>query len=169
MQTMNRSWPLLAGLMFAACVPAQRAGTAPTDSVFAQVQQRGQVVMGVDQYASAHIFEDLPDGGRVVLEHGSATDTAAIATIRRHMREIATDFRAGNFAKPFAVHAQAVPGTDVMTARRDMIRYEVVDRPRGAEVKIIATDSLAVTAVHQFLAFQRMDHRAAGHEAHGKP
>jgi len=31
------------------------------------MQSRGAHVMGVDQYTSAHVFEDLPDGGRVVL------------------------------------------------------------------------------------------------------
>jgi len=32
------------------------------DADFAAMQERGQMVMGVDQYTSAHIFEDLPDG-----------------------------------------------------------------------------------------------------------
>lgn len=33
----------------------------------------------------------------------------------------------------------------------------------GAQVRITTTGSAAVAAVHAFLAFQRMDHRAAGH------
>jgi len=53
------------------------------------MQSRGAHVMGVDQYTSAHVFEDLPDGGRVVLERDDAADTAAIVAIRGHMREIA--------------------------------------------------------------------------------
>ena len=74
------------------------------------MQTRGAQFMGVDQYTSAHVFEDLPDGGRVVLERDDAADSGAIATIRVHMREIAASFRAGDFTKPFQVHAQAVPG-----------------------------------------------------------
>jgi len=35
--------------------------------------------MGVDQYTSRHVFDDLPDGGRVVLDRDDASDTAAIA------------------------------------------------------------------------------------------
>jgi hypothetical protein len=143
------------------------AATAADDSArFAAVQTRGRSVMGVDQYTSAHVFEDLPDGGRIVLDRADAADTAGIATIRRHMREVADDFRRGDFAKPFRVHAQQVPGTDAMARRRDAITYTVVDRPRGAEVDIHTTDSAAVAAVHAFLAFQRSDHHAAGHEGH---
>jgi hypothetical protein len=123
--------------------------------------------MGVDQYTSAHVFEDLPDGGRVVLDREDATDSAGIATIRQHMRDIAAAFRAGDFTKPFQVHAQKVPGTAVMAERRARITYEALDRPRGAEVRIRTTDSAAVAAVHLFLAFQRTAHHASGHEPAG--
>lgn len=128
------------------------------------MQSRGAHVMGVDQYTSAHVFEDLPDGGRVVLERDDAADTAAIATIRAHLRDIETAFRAGDFAKPFEVHAQTVPGTGVMAARRSAITYDEIDRPRGGEVRITSGDPVAVAAIHAFLAFQRQQHHAAGHE-----
>ena len=128
------------------------------------MQQRGAHVMGVDQYTSAHVFEDLPDGGRVVLDRNDARDTVAIAAIRGHMRDIEAAFRAGDFSKPFQVHAQQVPGTDVMTRRRLAITYEALDRPRGGEVRIRSTDSVAVRAIHEFLQFQRQQHHASGHE-----
>lgn len=128
------------------------------------MQQRGAHVMGVDQYSSAHVFEDLPDGGRVVLDGDDPSDTAAIRTIRAHMRDIAAAFRAGDFSKPFQVHAQQVPGTDVMAQRKAAITYEASDRPRGGEVRIRSTDPAAVAAIHQFLEFQRQQHHAAGHE-----
>lgn len=140
-----------------------RTTAAQNDSAFAEVQSRGAGVMGVDQYTSQHVFEDLPDGGRIVLERDDSSDTAAVATIRAHMREIAADFGAGDFTKPFAVHARDVPGTDTMRARRDALQYEVADRPRGAELQIKTSDPAVVAAVHAFLAFQRSDHRAAGH------
>jgi hypothetical protein len=99
-----------------------------------------------------------------VLDRGAATDTAGIATIRAHMREIVADFREGDFSKLFAVHATEVPGTKMMAARREKISYEASDRPQGAEVRIRTGDPEVVSAVHAFLAFQRSDHRAAGHE-----
>lgn len=136
-----------------------------SDTDFVLVQSRGEQVMGVDQYTSAHVFEDLPDGGRVVLDRADASDTAAITTIRAHMRDIAAAFRAGDFTKPFAVHAQTVPGTAIMTARRTAISYRAGDRPQGGEVRITSRDPVAIAAIHEFLAFQRAQHRAAAHEA----
>ena len=138
----------------------------PTDSAFAAVQDRGAAVMGVDQYTSAHVFEDLPDGGRIVLQRNDATDSASIAVIRGHMRTIAAAFARGDFQAPGLVHARQVPGTDVMQRRRSAIAYAVLERPRGAELRITTNDAEALRAVHTFLAFQRSDHRAAGHEAH---
>lgn len=152
---------VLVTLLAAACGPGE---SLPADSAFASVQRRGAAVMGVDQYASQHVFESLPDGGRIVLERDDATDTAAVRTIRLHMRDIERAFQAGNFNAPFAVHAQDVPGTSVMAEKRAHITYAASDLPRGGELRIRSGDAVAVKAVHDFLAFQRSDHRAAGHE-----
>ncbi len=145
-------------LMLCAC------GGARDDKEFAAMQERGRMVMGVDQYTSAHVFEDLPDGGRIVLDREPMADTTGVAVIRLHMRDIAASFRAGDFTKPFQVHAQVVPGTTVMSAQRAAITYEVIDRPRGGEVRLRSADPVAIAAIHEFLAFQRGDHHAAGHE-----
>ena len=126
--------------------------------------------MGVNQYTSQHVFETLPDGGRIILERPSEGDTADIRTIRAHMHEIAAAFAQGDFSAPGLVHAQQVPGTKVMAARATALHYEAVDRPRGAEVRITTHDPEALAAVHEFLAFQRADHRTAGHEGmHQRP
>ena len=143
--------------LFVACTRAQ------DKEDFAAMQTRGAHVMGVNQYTSAHVFEDLPDGGRIVLERADAANTADIKRIRAHMREIADAFRAGDFTKPFEVHAQTVPGTDVLAQKRSAISYEVSDLPRGGEVRITTSDPAAVAAVHDFLAFQRGAHHAAAH------
>jgi len=152
-------------IAFAACGQRDESARPQSDSGFTAMQARGQTVMGVDQYASAHVFEDLVDGGRIVLDARSRSDTAGVVAIRRHMRDIATAFRAGDFAKPFGVHAQVVPGSPVMAARRTKITYEATARPRGAEVRIRTSDAAAVAAIHAFLAFQRAAHHAAGHES----
>ena len=138
-------------------------GCAQDKDDFAATQMRGEHVMGVNQYSSAHVFEALPDGGRIVLERADAADTADIKRIRAHMHEIADAFRAGDFTKPFEVHAKTVPGTAVMAQRRAAIRYAASDRPRGGEVRITTSDPAAVAAVHDFLAFQRGAHHAAAH------
>lgn len=131
------------------------------DSAFAAMQGRGRAVMGVDQYSSTHTFDDLPDGGRNVLQRDTE-DTAGTRAIRDHLRHEAERFAAGDFADPATVHAQPVPGTAVMTARRTFIRYEFHELPRGGELRITTSDTAALRAVHQFLAFQRGEHRSGG-------
>lgn len=146
-----------------ACSNAPReAATPPPDSAFVALQERGTSAMGIDQNTSAHVFESLPDGGRITLQTDSL-DPAGATVIRTHMRDIAARFAVGDFGIPGMVHAQVVPGTEEMSARRSFIRYVSDTVPRGGEVRIISTDSLAVSAIHAFLAFQRMDHRAEGH------
>jgi hypothetical protein len=142
--------------------------TTAADSVFAELQERGASpeVMGVDQYTSTHVFEDLPDGGRIELQR-DVDDPAGVEQIRAHLQDIAGRFAAGDFTIPGFVHDTAlVPGTDVLTDRRDAIAYEFGELPRGGEVRIRTDDPEAVRAVHEFLAFQRRDHRSEGHTAH---
>ncbi len=131
------------------------------DSAFAAMQERGKAVMGVDQYASTHRFDSLADGGRIRLQ-ANAGDAAAVAAIRRHLREIAGAFAAGDFSSPARVHERQVPGTAVMAAMRNELTYTYRDIPRGGEVRIRSRDPQAVAAVHEFLAFQRGEHHAGG-------
>jgi hypothetical protein len=145
---------VLATAILCACSPK-----SDTDREFEGVQSRGRVAMGVDQYTSTHRFQPLPDGGRIELQRDAA-DSAGRARILGHMHEIAAAFGAGNFSVPGFVHAQQVPGTGVMAARRHEIRYEVESLPRGGALRLTSRDSLAVAAIHSFLAFQRKDHRA---------
>jgi hypothetical protein len=141
---------------------AARPGAAVKDSAFAGVQARGAVAMGVNQYTSHHIFEPLADGGRIELQR-DVDDSAGIAQIRAHMHQIAAQFAAGDFRVPGYVHAERVPGTALMAARRAAITYTVESLPRGAAVRVRSADAGAVQAIHEFLAFQRQDHRAAAH------
>ncbi|HET7601536.1 MAG TPA: hypothetical protein VFK36_00875, partial [Gemmatimonadales bacterium] len=136
--------------------------SAARDSGFTGVQERGAMAMGVDQYTSSHVFESLPDGGRIALQRDSV-DGAGTATIRMHLQHIARAFADGDFALPGFVHAEEVPGTATMRARRASISYQFDTLPRGGQVRIRSSDPVAVNAIHDFLAFQRQDHHAAGH------
>ena len=139
----------------------QHGAPASTDSAFANLQARGAVGMGVDQYTSTHTFESRPDGGRITLQR-DVDDTAGVETIRAHMRTIGESFAAGKFDIPGFVHAERVPGTDVMAARRAAIVYRPAALPRGGELVITTRDSAALDAVHRFLEYQRREHRATG-------
>jgi len=149
-----------------ACSPApdiDDRGAGSADSSFVAMQERGKEAMGVDQYTSSHIFEPLPDGGRIVLQRGSV-DSAGTEAIREHLASIAVAFSEGQFDIPGFVHAQVVPGTAIMAERHADITYTMDTLPRGGEVVIRTGDSTAVTAVHEFLAFQRSAHHAMGHD-----
>jgi hypothetical protein len=51
-----------------------------------------------------------------------------------------------------------------MSARRSQIRYAYADLPQGGEIRITTTDPETLRAVHDFIAYQRKDHRAGGHD-----
>ena len=138
------------------------ACTANRDENFEALQQRGQTAMGVDQYTSTHKFDDLPDGGRIELQR-DAKDPRDVATIRAHLKEVMAAFEKGDFSTPGFVHAQEVPGTKTMAAKRSVIRYSYSDLPQGGQIRLTTTDPDALRAIHAFTAFQRKDHRASGH------
>lgn len=128
------------------------------DSAFSALQRRGRTAMGVDQYTSAHHFVVLENGGRIELQR-DVDDSAGIQQIRHHLRSVARSFAAGDFTTPGFVHDRVVPGTAVMAARRALIRYDVLDLPRGGAIRITTSDDQALRAVHEFLRFQASDHR----------
>ncbi len=153
-------------ILFLAAAPlrAQHSGHEshhPQDSAFAAMQARGKTAMGVDQYASTHHFDVLPDGGRIELQ-SDRDDKAAVAAIRAHFRDIERAFARGDFAVPGFVHDGPVPGTRVMAAKRAAIAYQVHDLPRGAELHLRTADPDARKAIAEFLAFQKREHRAGG-------
>lgn len=158
----RKQFTIIAVMLAAIACGRPNAPEQSADTTFAAMQMRGAAAMGVDQYTSAHVFEPLPDGGRIVLQR-SAADSAGVAEIREHMRDIASRFALGDFSIPGFVHARAVPGTDLMTSRRTMIRYEAESVPGGGLIRITTTDSTALDAVHRFLAFQRDEHHVGMH------
>ena len=126
--------------------------------------------MGVDQYTSTHLFDALADGGRIELQR-DVEDPEGVAQIRQHLQQIAKAFGEGDFSEPAFVHMQSVPGASVMAAKRAAITYRYRELPRGGEVRIVTQDAEALHAIHEFMAFQRQEHRAGGrrHHGHGGP
>jgi len=160
------SLALVAVLLPAGSAAAQGSGPpvaarSAADSAFAALQERGRRAMGVDQYTSTHRFDDLADGGRIELQR-NVDDAGGTGAIRAHLRDIQALFTAGDFRIPAMVHDMEVPGTKVMAARKAHLRFTFRELPRGGEVRIHTTDPEALKAVHEFLAFQRLDHRSHG-------
>lgn len=138
-----------------------KAPTHQEDPEFVALQERGHTAMGVDQYTSTHMFDSLPDGGRIELQR-NADDAAGIAQVRSHLQEIVLAFASGDFSTPAFVHMRAMPGADVMARKKPLIRYEFSPLPRGGQVRIRSADPESVAAIHAFMHAQRGDHRAGG-------
>ncbi len=151
----------VAGLLFAMPALAQQSA----DTAYKTMQLRGQKTMGVDQTTSSHGFQSLPDGGQIVLVR-NVDDSAGVARVRAHLRDMQRAFGAGDFSMPMFIHMKTVPGVSVMATRHNLITYTESDLPNGGALRIATTDSAALTAIHQFLAFQRTEHHAGSTPSH---
>lgn len=125
----------------------------------AQLNQRGDEQMGFSHEKTTHHFALTQDGGSIEVRANDPRDTASQDQIRAHFAHIVQMFSAGNFNVPMLVHAQSVPGTAVMSQRKDQIHWKVQDIPRGAKIVIVADNKPARDAVHEFLRFQITDHK----------
>lgn len=155
-ETMMKSGGMMSGGMSGASMPGMTHDTSA--AAFAALQERGKQAMGVDQYTSTHHFDDMTDGGRIELQR-DGDNSIDVAQIRGHLQEIASAFKGGDFTTPAFVHMQSVPGAAVMAAKRSAISYTYSALPRGGQLLIVSKDKDAIAAIHEFLAFQRMDHR----------
>jgi hypothetical protein len=63
---------------------------------------------------------------------------------------------------PMFIHLKTIPGVATMAQRRAHISYRETDVPNGGQLRIRTRDSAAIAAIHEFLAFQRGEHRAGG-------
>ena len=119
------------------------------------VDHRHDQATGVPHEGSAHHFLLTPDGGEIRLEStdGSDGSTPRAASVRT-CGPSPLAFAAGDFAMPRRIHDRAPDGADVMTERRDAIRYAFHPTERGGRVTIATEDPAARRAVHAFLRFQ---------------
>jgi hypothetical protein len=131
----------------------------PTHDHHAEVDRRGDAVMGFSHEKTTHHFRLRSYGGEIEVAANDPGDTASAARIRGHLSHIAQMFRDGDFTAPLLIHARNPPGTQTMTRLKDRIAYDLEDAPGGARVRVTTTDAEALAAVHEFLRFQIADHR----------
>jgi uncharacterized membrane protein len=79
--------------------------------------------------------------------------------IRAHLSHIAEMFTAGHFQVPMFIHDIVPPGVPVMESKQSAISYRFELMPTGGRIQIVTSDKDALEAIHQFLAFQIVDHR----------
>ena len=125
----------------------------------AELKQRGALAMGFDQDQTAHHFLLQVSGGAIVVRAKDANDTAIVAQIRLHLRDIAAQFAGGAFDKPIETHAELPPGAAVMAANKKLIVYRYEERPDGAGVLMETADAETRKAIHDFLRYQIVEHK----------
>src|SRR5579883_458843 len=102
--------------------------------------ERGDISMGFNQSMIHHHFMATKTGGEIMIMSTNMSDTKTINEIRSHVKDIQYEFSQGNFTRPFYIHAQVVPGTDIMTAKKNMIQYSIEDID-GGSVLILRTNN----------------------------
>lgn len=152
----------LAALLATAPLLAQDPAACPLHaehSQHADLDARGDRVMGFDHARTTHHFLLRADGGVIQVEANDPADRASIDQIRSHLTEVAKAFASGQFTMPEAIHGRVLPGVPAMIEHRAEIAYTFRESERGAEVVIVTADRDALAGVHAFLSAQIADHR----------
>jgi hypothetical protein len=125
------------------------------------LMERGDIAMGFNQSAIAHQFLATPDGGKIIITALNASDRQTINQIKNHILDIQIEFSEGNFTKPLFIHAQDVPGTKVMSEKKDLIKYSISEMNNGSSLLLTTNDKELIDAIDQFMEFQAREH--SGH------
>ena len=123
-------------------------------SMMDSMMQRGDIAMGFDQTKIKHTFVTTTTGGEIMITALDSNDAKTISEIQIHLKDIQNEFAQGNFTKPFFIHAQIVPGTQVMIEKKDLIQYSTKSIESGGVLILTTSDSELLDAIKQFMNFQ---------------
>jgi len=130
----------------------------------ADVDSRGDHVMGFDHDKTTHGFRLTPKGGVIEVAVNDAKDEASLEAIRTHLEHISKMFADGDFDAPMLIHGEQPPGVDVMKRDKAKIAWEYVETVRGGRVVATTEDAAVKDAIHAFLRFQIEEHRTGDSE-----
>ncbi len=155
---------LLSGTIASAQHPSMPAGLSHDEHLRQlakdeQLKRRGALAMGFDQDKTTHHFRLSPTGGAIEVAANDAADTKSLKEIRTHFREIADAFSKGVFDKPVGTHDEMPPGAQTMAGNKDRIQYRYEERAGGAAVTITTADPETLSAIHEFLRYQIVEHK----------
>lgn len=122
------------------------------------MMERGDVAMGFNQTKIMHHFVDTATGGEIRIMALDSSDAKTIDEIRSHIEDIQYEFSQGNFSKPFFIHAQVVPGTQIMNEKKDLIQYSTKEIEGGAVLVLTTNEPDLLEAIKQFMDFQSSQH-----------
>lgn len=128
------------------------------DTTMMKMMERGDIAMGFNQNKIAHQFIAKPVGGEIIITALNDSDSQTISQIKNHVLDIQKEFSEGNFTKPFFIHAQEVPGTKVMSEKKDLIKYDILEMNNGSSLLLTTNDKELISAINQFMEYQSRQH-----------
>jgi hypothetical protein len=131
---------------------------SPTNMTIMEMIERGDIAMGFNQNKITHHFVGTPDGGKIIITSLNSTDRQTINQIKNHILDIQKEFSEGNFIKPFFIHAQEVPGAEIMSEKKDLIKYSIQEMNNGSSLLFSTNDKELVDAIKEFIQFQTRQH-----------
>jgi DNA-binding transcriptional regulator GbsR (MarR family) len=129
-----------------------------TDMTMMKMMERGDIAMGFNQNKITHHFVATPDGGKIMITALNGSDKRTIDEIKNHTLDIQKEFSERNFTKPFFIHAQEVPGTKVMSEKKDLIKYNIRNLNNGSSLQLTTNDKELIDSITQFMEFQAREH-----------
>ncbi|MBV8516334.1 MAG: hypothetical protein JO197_02925 [Acidobacteria bacterium] len=153
------SCPLHAQHMAEAAANAN-AGDAHADGNHAAEVDHRHDSFGMAHDAAHHRFTATDDGGTIELRANDAADAKTIAAIQKHLQSIRGEFAKNDFSKPQFVHGRMPDGVDTMQRLHASIMYHYEPLPDGGRVHLMTKNAEAIEAIHAFLKFQAVEHRA---------
>lgn len=97
-------------------------------------------------------------------------DDQQINLIRRHLKDVASQFEHGDFSGPSHIHGAQMPGLIELGKSKPgeiAIRYE--DVPKGGEIQFSTHSAKLVSALHRWIDAQLTDHGTDAIEGHEHP
>ncbi|WP_248807386.1 aspartate carbamoyltransferase [Pseudomonas sp. MWU13-2100] len=137
----------------------------------AAVSQRGEEVMPFSLAATTHIFTKSAEGGTQQVVAKDSANIEQVRLVREHLQEIRKQFLKGDFSGPSRIHGDDMPGlADLKATTPGQITIDYKEIEGGAELIYKTSNSLLVTALHQWFDAQLSDHgkdAMEGHTNHG--
>lgn len=119
----------------------------------AEMNSRGDHLMGFSHEKTTHHFRLYTDGGSIEVKANNSGDTATRDQIEMHLSHVARMFAEGNFRAPMLVHDQVPPGVPTLQRLKAVISYQFAKTDKGGRVRIVTTNPEALKSRSRISTF----------------
>ncbi|MBI4932390.1 MAG: aspartate carbamoyltransferase [Actinobacteria bacterium] len=122
------------------------------------MRDAGATVMPFDLDQTKHYFDKNDTGGVQTVVALDPSDAEQVRLVREHLQEIQTEFSAGRFDDPTAIHGADMPGVNALSEGAARLEITYADVDGGGEITYRTDDDQLVTALHDWFDAQLSDH-----------